>query len=86
MNVYKFLRCEEAERLDMKKVMERHKIQMEQRTRKLIGERLHDKNLVKAINCRAIPVAGYMMNVCNFTGKELHQPDKRIKKVKQYAW
>ena len=86
MNIYKFLRCEESERLDTKKVMERQKIQMEQRTRKPIGERLHDKNLVKAINCRVIPVAGYMMNIYNFTGKELHQLDKRIKKVKQYAW
>ena len=39
------------------------------------------KNLVKTINCRVIPVAAYVINVCNFTGKELDQPDKGIKKI-----
>ena len=28
-----------------------------------------------------IPVAAYMINVCNFTGKKLDQPDKGIKKI-----
>ena len=28
-----------------------------------------------------IPVAAYVINVCNFTGKELDQPDKGIKKI-----
>ena len=52
---------------------------MEQRTRKLVGEELYDKILV--INCRVIPVIVYMMNLCNFTGKDLDQLDKGIKKV-----
>ena len=65
--IYKFLGCEQTVRTDMKKVMERLQIQMKQRTRKLTGKGLYDKNLVKAINCRMIPVAVYMMNVCNFT-------------------
>ena len=79
--IYKFLACEQAQRIDMKKVMERLLIQIEQRTRKLAGEGLYDKNLVKTINCRVTPVAAYMMNVCNFTGKELDQLDKGIKKI-----
>ena len=72
--IYKFLGCKQAERTDMKKVMERLWIQMEQRTGKL-------QKSGKMINCRVIPVAAYMMNVCNFTGKELHQFDKGIKTV-----
>ena len=28
---------------------------------------LTDENLVKAINCGVIPVAGYIMNVCNLS-------------------
>ena len=86
---YKFLGCEQGERIGMKKVMERLQIQMVQRTRKHVGEGLYDKNLVKAINCRVIPVAAYMMTVCNFTGKELDQLDKEIKKIlrgKQCTW
>ena len=47
--IYKFLGCEEAERIDIKKVMERLQIQMEERT--LVGEGLYDKNLVKAMGC-----------------------------------
>ena len=60
----------------MNNVMERLQIQMEQRTRKLVGEGLYDKNLVQAINYRVIPVAAYMMNACNLIGKELDQLDK----------
>ena len=33
------------------------------------------------MNCRVIPVTAYMMNVCNFTGKELGQFDKGIKNI-----
>ena len=46
---YKFLGCKLAEKIDMKKkVMRRLQIQMEKRIRKLVGEELYDKNLVKA--------------------------------------
>ena len=34
--ISKFLGCEQAERIDMKKVVERIQIQMEQRTRELV--------------------------------------------------
>lgn len=46
---YKFLGCKLAEKIDTKKkVMGRLQIQMEKRIRKLVGEELYDKNLVKA--------------------------------------
>ena len=61
--------------------MQRIHIQIEQRTRKIVGEGLYEKNLVKVINCRVISVVAYMMNVCNFTGKELDQLDKGIIKI-----
>ena len=67
----------------MNNVMERLQIHMEQRTRKLVGEGLYDKNLIKAINYRVIPVAAYMMNACNLIGKELDQLDKRIKILRE---
>ena len=34
---------------------------------------LSDKNLVKAINIKVIPVAAYPMNVCKFTKAELNE-------------
>ena len=48
---------------------------------------LNDKNLLKAINMKVIPVAAYSTNICKFTQSELtvrpsHQ--KRFKK-EQYA-
>ena len=46
---YKFLGCKLAEKIDTKKkVTGRLQIQMEKRIRKLVGEELYDKNLVKA--------------------------------------
>ena len=63
----------QKKKIVMKKEME---IQMGQRKRKLVREGLYDKNLVKAINCGVISVAGYMINICNFRGKELDQLDK----------
>lgn len=54
---------------------------MEQRTEKPVGEGLFEENLIKAINCKVIPVGAYMMNVCNFKRKELDQDDTGIKKI-----
>ena len=36
---------------------------------------LNDKNLVKPINTKVIPVAAYPMNVCKFTQSELAELD-----------
>ena len=37
---------------------------------------LNDEKLVKAINCRVIPVAGYIMNVCNLSKGDINEIDK----------
>ena len=39
----------------------------------LMDLHLHDQNLMKAISCRVIPVAGYVMNVCNLGKGELDE-------------
>ena len=41
---------------------------------------LNDKNLVKAINMKVIPVAAYPMDVCKFTQSELTELDQAIKR------
>ena len=44
---------------------------------------LNDKNLMKEINCRVIPVAGYIMNVCVTRKGELVDLDKMVKDILQ---
>ena len=41
---------------------------------------LDDKNLVKAINTKAVLVAAYRMNFCIFTQSELTELDQVIKR------
>ena len=50
--IYKFLGCKQADKIDVKRVMER------------VKER-NNKILIKAINRQVIHVAGYVMNVFN---------------------
>ena len=40
---------------------------------------LDDQNLMKAINCRVIPVAGYVMNVCHLEKGELEELNMMVK-------
>ena len=63
-DVCKFLGCEESDDIDVKKVLEKVKKEIKKRTEHLVKLHLNDKNLMKAINCRVIPVTGYIMNVC----------------------
>ena len=65
--IYKFLGREQAEKIDMERVMARVKAETEKRTNVLVQQELYDKNLIKAINRSVIPVTGYVMNVCTFT-------------------
>ena len=73
--IYKFLGCKQAYRIDVKRVMKRVKKEI-RRLDHLTGLNLNDKNLMKAINCRVIPVAGYVMNVCNLGKGDLGELDK----------
>ena len=49
--IYKFLGCEQADKIDVKRVMERVKKEIRRRLDHLMGLNLNDKNLMKAINC-----------------------------------
>ena len=53
---------------------------MEKRGKMLTELELYDRNMIKAINCRVIPVAGYPMNVCKFSKEDLRELDMILKK------
>ena len=79
--IYKFLGCEQADKIDVKRVMERVKKEIGKRLDHLTGLNLNNKNLTKAINCRVIPVAGSVMNVCNLGKGDLDKLDMTVKSV-----
>mgnify|MGYP001801926900 CR=1 FL=1 len=49
--IYKFLGCEQADKIDVKRVMERVKKEIQKRLDHLTSLNLSDKNLMKAISC-----------------------------------
>ena len=49
-----FLGCEQGEKIDVKRVMERVKKEIRKRLEHLTELNLNDQNLMKAINCRVI--------------------------------
>ena len=53
--IYKFLGCEQAERIDTKKVIEIIQIQMEQRTRKRVEGGLYNKKSRKSDELQSDP-------------------------------
>ena len=76
---YRFLGCEQANKINVKRVMERVKNEIMTRLDHLMGLHLNDQNLMKVINCRVIPVAGYVTNVCNLGKGELDELDNIVK-------
>ena len=54
---------------------------MRERLENLVDLKLYDQKFMKAINCRVMAVAGYVMNVCQFTKKELYDLDMLVKKT-----
>ena len=46
----------------------------------MLNAELYDKNLIRAINNKVIPVAAYVMNVCNLSKGELEELDQMIKR------
>ena len=56
--IYKFLGCEQAGEIAVKRLTERVKKEIRKRLDHLTGLTSNDKNLMKAINCPVIPVAG----------------------------
>ena len=71
--IYKILGCKQADKIDVKRVMERVKREIRRRLDHLTGLNLNDKNFMKAINCRVIPFAGYVMNVFNLGKRDLNE-------------
>ena len=79
---YKFLKCEQAEQINTDAVYERVKAEMDKRIKSLASTELYERNLIKAINTRVVPVASFVMNVCDFNQKQIDDLDKLIKKAK----
>ena len=50
------------------------------RMRSIAQLELYDKNLARAVNCRVIPVAGYVMNVCRLSKEYLDELDMTVKR------
>ncbi len=48
--VHNFFGCEQGDKIDVKRVMERMKKEIAKRLEQLMGMNLNDENLVKAIN------------------------------------
>ena len=78
--IYKFLRVEQADGR-LKKVYNRVKEEIIRRMNIITRTELNDKNLVKAINAKVIPVAAYPMNVCKFTQSELTELIKSSQEI-----
>ena len=70
--IYKFLAVELADGIKTKEVYKRIKEKVE--------KRVNDKNLIRVINTKVIPVAACPMNVCTFTQLELVELDEIIKR------
>ena len=77
--VYKFLGCEQGTGIDAKAVIRRVVEEISHRLDVLLDAKLLERNLIKAINTRVIPVAVYPMNVCKFTDGDLYKLDMVIK-------
>ena len=77
--IYKFFGVEVADGIQ-KEVYNRLKEEINRRMNIIIRTELNNKNLVKAINTKVIPVAAYPMNVCKFSQSELTELDKVIKR------
>ena len=61
--------------------MERVKTEIRRRLDHLTRLNLNDKNLMKAIICQVIPVAGYVMDVCNLGKTDLEKLDMTVKSL-----
>ena len=65
--------------MDVKRVMEKVMKEIRKKLDHLNGLNLNDKNLMRAINCRVIPAAGYVMNLSKLGKGELDELDKIVK-------
>ena len=78
--IYRFLGCEQADKVDKGKVMERVMKEVVMRMRSITQLELYNKNLVRAVNCKAIPVTGCVMNACRLSKEDLDELDMTVKR------
>ena len=78
--IYKFLGVEQADGIKTKNVVKRVKNEVKRRTKMLVETELNDANLIRAINEKLVPVAAYLMNVCQFNKGELMELDQVVKR------
>ena len=78
---YNFLGCEQPEQIDTDAVYVRVKAKMDKRRKPSTSTKLYERNLIKAINTRVVPVASHVMNVCDFNLKQIDNLDKLIMKA-----
>ena len=81
--IYKFPGCRLVDKIDLKQVMERIKKEIRKRLNHVIELNLNYQNLMKAINYPVMPVAGYIMNLCNLVKGDLGELDMIVKIVLQ---
>ena len=78
--VYKFLGVEQADGIKTEEVYNRVKEEFSRRMKIITKTELNDKNLIRAINTKVIPVTAYPMNVCKLAQSELRELDQVIKR------
>ena len=78
--ISKFLGIEQADGIKKKEVYNTVKKEISRRMDIITTTELNDKNLVKAIITKVIPVAAYPMNFCKFTQPELPESGQVIKR------
>ena len=76
--IYRFIGCEQADKVKGK-VIERVMKEVANRMRSLTQLELYDWNPVRAMNCRVIPLAGYVMNVSRLNKEDLVELDMIVK-------
>ena len=83
--IYKFLGVKPADGIKKKEVYNRVNAEISRRMNIITRTELNDKNLVKAINTKVIPITAYPMNVCKFTQSELMELDQKKFKKERHA-
>ena len=73
--ICKFLGVEQADGIKTKEVYNRVKEEVNRILQLLTKTEINDKNLIKSINTKVIPVMAYPMNVCKFIKAELNELD-----------
>ena len=65
---YKVIGEEQGKQIDKEKLLQRIREENGGKTlERLVQLESYDKNVIKAISCRVIPVPAYAINVCQFT-------------------